>query len=137
MAGVINKEKLVAFERVLWRIGRGTIFLRHSDVEELIFDSSTVGYYLKILNYTKIAFNFQGKEVRKSAFIVFFQGENLATKIHKICNGFKVYIVDLPVEHTVRDEQIKKISVEILDIKNVLNQMEEHKKRLLGFCLFH
>lgn len=64
---------------------------------------------------------------------MFFQGENLAQKIHKICNGFKVYIVDLPVEHSVRDEQIKKISVEILDIKNVLNQMEEHKKRLLGW----
>jgi len=70
VAGVINKEKLASFERVLWRIGRGTIFLRHSDVEELIFDSSTV-IQPPNLNHQKPASIFREKKSENQLLLCF------------------------------------------------------------------
>ncbi|CAG9773112.1 unnamed protein product [Ceutorhynchus assimilis] len=113
IAGVISKEKIFAFERLLWRIGRGNIFLRQADIDELIVDPDT------------------GVEHRKVAFIAFFQGANLAGIIQKICNGFKATIVDIPVAPSIRADRIKLISTQVEDIKTVINTTEDHRTRLL------
>lgn len=42
IAGVINKNKLFHFERMLWRIGRGNIYIRQADIDKLITDPATV-----------------------------------------------------------------------------------------------
>ena len=43
VAGVIKRELLGAFERVLWRVCRGNVFLKHADIEEPLTDPATVG----------------------------------------------------------------------------------------------
>ena len=40
-AGVIEFSKLNSFERILWRISKGNIFLKHSNIEEDLVDPST------------------------------------------------------------------------------------------------
>lgn len=42
MAGVIGRERIPTFERMLWRVCRGNVFLRQADIEEPLDDPSTV-----------------------------------------------------------------------------------------------
>ncbi len=42
MTGVIDHERLNGFERVLWRITRGNLYMRSSPIEERIEDPKTV-----------------------------------------------------------------------------------------------
>ena len=56
VAGVILRERLPAFEKMLWRACRGNVFLRVADIEDPLEDPHT------------------GDEVIKSVFVIFFQG---------------------------------------------------------------
>lgn len=42
VAGVIEREKILGFERMLWRISRGNVFLRQADIEKPFTDVKTV-----------------------------------------------------------------------------------------------
>lgn len=42
VAGVINRERVPAFERMLWRISRGNVFLRRAEIEKPLEDPATV-----------------------------------------------------------------------------------------------
>lgn len=45
VAGVIQRERLPAFERLLWRACRGNVFLRQSEIAEPLIDATTVSHY--------------------------------------------------------------------------------------------
>lgn len=42
MAGVINRERIPMFERMLWRVCRGNVFLRQAEIENPLEDPVTV-----------------------------------------------------------------------------------------------
>lgn len=42
VAGVIERERIIGFERMLWRISRGNVFLRQVDIETPFKDPKTV-----------------------------------------------------------------------------------------------
>jgi len=44
VSGVITREKLAVFERLLWRVCRGNVFIRQSDTQFKVQDPSTVSY---------------------------------------------------------------------------------------------
>jgi hypothetical protein len=42
VAGVVPRERVPAFERMLWRISRGNVFLRRAELDQPLEDPSTV-----------------------------------------------------------------------------------------------
>lgn len=52
VAGVIQRERVPAFERMLWRISRGNVFLRQAELDTPLEDPQTVSYSL--LNWSKV-----------------------------------------------------------------------------------
>jgi V-type H+-transporting ATPase subunit a len=42
IAGTIQRERIPAFERMLWRISRGNVFLRQAEMDETLEDPETV-----------------------------------------------------------------------------------------------
>jgi V-type H+-transporting ATPase subunit a len=42
VAGVIQRERVPGFERMLWRISRGNVFLRQAEMDQPLEDPSTV-----------------------------------------------------------------------------------------------
>lgn len=44
VAGVVNRERVPAFERMLWRISRGNVFVRQAEIEKPMEDPATVSY---------------------------------------------------------------------------------------------
>uniref|UniRef100_A0A669DDI1 V-type proton ATPase subunit a n=1 Tax=Oreochromis niloticus TaxID=8128 RepID=A0A669DDI1_ORENI len=70
VAGVISRERIPTFERMLWRVCRGNVFLRKAEIEDPLEDPTT------------------GDQVHKSVFIIFFQGDQLKNRVKKICEGW-------------------------------------------------
>ncbi|KAL1132448.1 hypothetical protein AAG570_010403 [Ranatra chinensis] len=94
---------------MLWRMTRGNIFFRHADVEDALKDPVT------------------GNEVLKSVFIVFFQGDELRSRIKKVCAGFHAKLHNCPNTNSERQEMLKEINTRLEDLKNVMKQTDERK----------
>ncbi|CAD7084736.1 unnamed protein product [Hermetia illucens] len=113
VAGVIKRERVFAFERMLWRISRGNVFLKTADISEPTKDPVT------------------GHKVFKVVFVAFFQGDQLKDRIKKICTGFHASLYPCPSAHSEREEMIKGVSTRLEDLKIVLNQTDDHCRRVL------
>ncbi|CAD7084738.1 unnamed protein product [Hermetia illucens] len=113
VAGVIQRERVFAFERMLWRISRGNVFLRRAELDEPLKDPST------------------GHPIYKTVFVAFFQGEQLKNRIKKVCSGFHASLYPCPSAHSEREEMVKGVCTRLEDLKLVLNQTEDHRKRVL------
>ena len=85
VTGVIAREKVPAFERILWRACRGNVFLRQADIAQTLEDPVTVSFSVSVTCYNAVLF--QGNQVSKVVFILFFQGDQLRTRVRKICEG--------------------------------------------------
>ncbi|KAH8240701.1 hypothetical protein KR026_003801 [Drosophila bipectinata] len=119
VAGVIKLEKFFSFERMLWRISRGNIFLRRSDIDGLCDDEET------------------GRPVLKTVFVAFFQGEQLKQRIKKVCTGYHASVYPCPSSHAERAEMIKDVNVRLEDLKLVLSQSADHRSRVLSSASKH
>ncbi|EAT44941.1 AAEL003743-PA [Aedes aegypti] len=113
VAGVILRERLPAFERMLWRACRGNVFLRQAMIESPLEDPST------------------GDKVYKSVFIIFFQGDQLKTRVKKICEGFRATLYPCPEAPTDRREMAMGVMTRIEDLNTVLGQTQDHRHRVL------
>jgi V-type H+-transporting ATPase subunit a len=58
VAGVIQRERVPGFERMLWRISRGNVFLRQAEMEQPLEDPSTVSAQDKIRQDVCLSINF-------------------------------------------------------------------------------
>jgi V-type H+-transporting ATPase subunit a len=114
VAGVIVRERLPAFERMLWRACRGNVLLRHTDIDQPLENPTT------------------GVTVYKSVFLIFFQGDQLKSKVKKICEGFHGTVYPCPETQSERREMAMGVVTRIEDLKTVLNQTEEHRYRVLS-----
>ena len=47
VAGVISRERIPTFERMLWRVCRGNVFLRKAEIEDPLEDPTTVRVNVK------------------------------------------------------------------------------------------
>ncbi|XP_060717990.1 V-type proton ATPase 116 kDa subunit a isoform X2 [Tachysurus vachellii] len=113
VAGVISRERIPTFERMLWRVCRGNVFLRLAEIEDPLEDPTT------------------GDQVHKSVFIIFFQGDQLKNRVKKICEGFRASLYPCPETPQERKEMAAGVSTRIDDLQMVLNQTEDHRQRVL------
>ncbi|KAI4486856.1 hypothetical protein M0802_012276, partial [Mischocyttarus mexicanus] len=98
VAGVINRERVPTFERMLWRISRGNVFLRQAELEKPLEDPAT------------------GNKIYKTAFVAFFQGEQLKSRIKKVCTGFHASLYPCPSSHIERQEMVKDVRIRLEDL---------------------
>ncbi|XP_032762633.1 V-type proton ATPase 116 kDa subunit a isoform X2 [Rattus rattus] len=112
-AGVINRERMASFERLLWRVCRGNVYLKFSEMDTLLEDPVTK------------------EEIKKNIFIIFYQGEQLRLKIKKICDGFRATIYPCPEHAAERREMLASVNVRLEDLITVITQTESHRQRLL------
>ncbi|XP_021947203.1 V-type proton ATPase 116 kDa subunit a1 isoform X2 [Folsomia candida] len=113
VAGVILRERLPAFERLLWRTCRGLVYLRQAEIETPLEDPSS------------------GDQVYKSVFVIFFQGDQLKTRVKKICEGFRATLYPCPETPAERREMSIGVMTRIEDLNTVLSQTQDHRHRVL------
>lgn len=113
VAGVILRERIPAFERMLWRVCRGNVFLKQAEIDTPLEDPVT------------------GDQVIKSVFIIFFQGEQLKTRVKKISEGFRATLYPCPETQSERREMAIGVMTRIEDLNTVLGQTQDHRHRVL------
>lgn len=113
VTGVIARERVPSFERLLWRACRGNVFFKQAEIETPLEDPST------------------GDQVNKCVFIIFFQGDQLKSRVKKICEGFRATLYPCPDTAAERREMAIGVTTRIEDLQTVLNETRDHRHRLL------
>ncbi|XP_068716024.1 V-type proton ATPase 116 kDa subunit a 1-like isoform X5 [Montipora foliosa] len=113
VTGVIARERVPSFERLLWRACRGNVFFKQAEIETPLEDPST------------------GDHVNKCVFIIFFQGDQLKSRVKKICEGFRATLYPCPETAAERREMAIGVNTRIEDLQTVLNETRDHRHRLL------
>lgn len=113
-AGVVDKTKVPAFERVMFRATRGNCFVRFSEIPEPLFDP-TVGY-----------------AVEKSAFMVFFSGTQVKSKVSKICSAFGANLYDFPDESEDQERMYAECTLRLKDLDTVISTSRNERCAMLA-----
>ncbi|XP_003420265.1 V-type proton ATPase 116 kDa subunit a 4 [Loxodonta africana] len=111
--GVIDRERMAAFERLMWRVCRGNIYLKFTEMDVSLEEPITK------------------EEIKKNIFIIFYQGEQLRQKIRKICDGFRATIYPCPEPAAERRGVLAEVNTRLEDLNIVITQTESHRQRLL------
>ncbi|VDK73077.1 unnamed protein product [Onchocerca ochengi] len=114
LAGIINRDRVNAFEKVLWRACHKTAFVRTTDIEEELENPDS------------------GEMCTKSVFLVFYKGDRLRIIIEKVCEGFKAKIYNnCPKNSKDRHAAARDVKARISDMRTVLGQTQEHRYKVL------
>lgn len=102
VAGTIDRTRMGTFERILWRVLRGNLYMNYAEIEEPFQDPS------------------KEEPVRKNVFIIFAHGSELLQKIRKISEsmGGTLYPIDSNADK--REESLREVTNRIEDLNNVL-----------------
>jgi V-type H+-transporting ATPase subunit a len=107
VAGVIPRERIAAFERILWRTLRGNLYMNQSEIPEPIIDPSN------------------NSEQQKNVFVIFAHGKDLIAKIRKISESLGADLYSVDENSDLRRDQIHEVNTRLSDLANVLRNTHQ------------
>jgi V-type H+-transporting ATPase subunit a len=102
VAGVIPRDRIGAFERILWRTLRGNLYMNQSEIPEPIIDPTN------------------NEETHKNVFVIFAHGKNIIAKIRKISESLSASLYSVDENSELRRDQIHEVNTRLGDVGNVL-----------------
>lgn len=114
VVGVMSRERFLGFERMLWRISRGNIFVRQHEIDETFKDPRTK------------------QDMHKLVFVLFFQGEQLRRRVRKICEGYHATLYPCPHEIKEWAKTYDHVKIRLADLTTVLNQTKDHRDVIMN-----
>jgi V-type H+-transporting ATPase subunit a len=107
VAGVIPRERLAAFERILWRTLRGNLYMNQDEIERAIVDPTT------------------NVAVNKNVFVVFAHGKEIIAKIRKISESLGASLYSVDENGDLRRDQMHEVNSRINDLGSVLSNTKQ------------
>ena len=107
VSGVIPRDRVAAFERILWRTLRGNLYMNQSEIPEPLVDPTN------------------NESVNKNVFVIFAHGKEIIAKIRKISEslGADLYAVD--ENSDLRRDQIFTVNNRLTDLGDVLRNTKQ------------
>ncbi|BCS24522.1 H(+)-transporting V0 sector ATPase subunit a [Aspergillus puulaauensis] len=102
VSGVIPRDRIAAFERILWRTLRGNLYMNQSEIPDPIVDPTT------------------NEETQKMVFVIFAHGKNIISKIRKISESLGASLYGVDENSELRRDQIHEVNTRLSDVNNVL-----------------
>ncbi|KAI3953431.1 hypothetical protein MKW92_001188 [Papaver armeniacum] len=114
VSGLIPRDKLMAFERILFRATRGNVFIKQTMIEDPVTDPVS------------------GEKVEKNVFVVFYSGERAKAKIMKICDAFGANRYPFTEEMGKQAQMITEVSGRTSELKTTIDLGLMHRYNLLS-----
>ena len=102
VSGVISRERMAAFERILWRTLRGNLYMNQSEIPQAIIDPEN------------------NEEIRKNVFVIFAHGKEIISKIRKISESLGADLYNVDENSDLRRDQIHEVNTRLSDLASVL-----------------
>ncbi|KAI0843704.1 V0/A0 complex, 116-kDa subunit of ATPase [Hypoxylon sp. FL0890] len=107
VAGVINRDRVAAFERILWRTLRGNLYMNQSEIPEPLVDPSN------------------NESIDKNVFVIFAHGKEILAKIRKISESMGADIYSVDENSDLRRDQMHEVNARLNDVQNVLHNTQQ------------
>lgn len=110
VAGTIERTRMPTFERILWRVLRGNLYMNYSEIEEPFVDPVS------------------GKKSFKDVFIIFAHGDELLAKIRKVAEsmGGTLYTIDSSPDK--RADALRETQARLEDVDAVLYNVGQTRR---------
>ncbi|CAB3404697.1 unnamed protein product [Caenorhabditis bovis] len=113
VTGVIKNNKIIAFERFLWRMCRAKVFS-------------------KFVAITEQTDAFSNTIEDKSVFILFFSGEQLRARVKRICDGFHAKPYNCPEDPHERSKLLAQIRAQTTDMHSVIQKTIDYRSKIVS-----
>jgi V-type H+-transporting ATPase subunit a len=107
VAGVIPRERIAAFERILWRTLRGNLYMNQSEIPEPIINPEN------------------NEEISKNVFVIFAHGKEIIAKIRKISESLGADLYSVDENSELRRDQIHEVNSRLSDLASVLRNTKQ------------
>jgi V-type H+-transporting ATPase subunit a len=114
VAGVIERKKLVAFERILWRVLRGNLIMKNAEIADPITDPVT------------------DEQVYKNVFVIFAHGNETTEKIRKLSESLGATLYPVDANSIKRRDDAIEVSTRLEDLNQVLYNTNATKRHELS-----
>lgn len=113
ISGLIQRAKIEAFERMLWRVCKGYTILSYAEVEEYLEDPST------------------GEPTKSVVFLISYWGDQIGQKVKKICDCYHCNLYPYPSSNEERNDVVEGLRTRIQDLHTVLHRTEDYLRQVL------
>ncbi|KAF9994869.1 H(+)-transporting V0 sector ATPase subunit a, partial [Modicella reniformis] len=118
VTGVIPRDKMQTFERVLWRSLRGNLYMNKAEIQEPVIDPTTDAI------------------VEKNVFIIFAHGREILAKIRKIAESLGATLHPIDPSSEARDETFHDVMHRIEELNAVLiNTSQTRRQELVRIAM--
>uniref|UniRef100_A0A4W5N7L2 V-type proton ATPase subunit a n=1 Tax=Hucho hucho TaxID=62062 RepID=A0A4W5N7L2_9TELE len=112
--GLIQRVKIEAFERMLWRVCKGYTILSYSEIDEYLEDPDT------------------GEPTKSVVFLISYWGEQIGQKVKKICDCYHCHVYPYPNSNEERNDVVEGLRTRIQDLHTVLHRTEDYLRQVLN-----
>ncbi|KAM7018525.1 V-type proton ATPase 116 kDa subunit a [Tautogolabrus adspersus] len=113
ISGLIQRTKIGAFERMLWRVCKGYTILSYAEVEEYLEDPST------------------NEPTKKVVFLISYWGDQIGQKVKKICDCYHCHLYPYPSSNEERNDVVEGLRTRIQDLHTVLHRTDDYLRQVL------
>ncbi|KAK0706665.1 V-type ATPase, V0 complex, 116kDa subunit family [Lasiosphaeria miniovina] len=107
VAGVIARDRVAPFERILWRTLRGNLYMNQAEIPEPLVDPAT------------------NEPVFKNVFVIFAHGKEILAKIRKISESMSAEVYNVDENSDLRRDQVHEVNARLNDVQNVLRNTQQ------------
>ncbi|GAA6037174.1 hypothetical protein JCM8097_008771 [Rhodosporidiobolus ruineniae] len=120
VAGTIDRSRMGTFERVLWRVLRGNLFLNFAEIDDSVLPVPT--------GVAGDSAGGEEKKLRKNVFIIFAHGQDLLDKIRKIAESMGATLFSIDSSADKREDKLREVTSRIEDLNSVLYNTNQTRR---------
>ncbi|KAK4133112.1 V0/A0 complex, 116-kDa subunit of ATPase [Trichocladium antarcticum] len=107
VAGVIARDRVAAFERILWRTLRGNLYMNQAEIPEPLIDPTN------------------NEAVQKNVFVIFAHGKEILAKIRQISESMGADVYNVDENSDLRRDQVHEVNARLNDVQSVLRNTQQ------------
>ncbi|GAA5830204.1 hypothetical protein JCM11251_001267 [Rhodosporidiobolus azoricus] len=120
VAGTIDRSRMGTFERVLWRVLRGNLYMNFAEIDDSVLPVPTA--------MAGDSAGGEEKKLRKNVFIIFAHGQDLLDKIRKIAESMGATLFSIDSSADKREDKLREVTSRIEDLNSVLYNTNQTRR---------